>query len=177
MTGALVQLAGLFAVLSLLSVGGGNGVLPDMQRAAVDQYGWLTASQFLDLFAISRATPGPGALLVVLIGLKAAGLLGALVAGVSMFAPSCLIVHLAARFWDRAARSPWRDAAERALAPVAVGLTLGSGIALIRTTEGGWPAWLVTGGSALLLATTELHPMIVLAGGAAVLLVLGGTAG
>ena len=174
MTGVLAQLAGLFVVLSLLSVGGGNGVLPDMQRAAVDQYHWLTARQFLDLFAISRATPGPGALIVVLIGLKAAGVLGALVAGISMFAPSCVIVHLAARYWDRASRSAWRELAERALAPVAVGLTLGSGIALIRGTEHDWPAYAVTAGSTLLLTLTELHPMIALAAGAAVLLAVGG---
>jgi chromate transporter len=169
----LAQLVGIFVVLSLLSVGGGNGVLPDMQRAAVDQHHWLTARQFLDLFAISRATPGPGALIVVLIGLKAAGFVGAVVAGLSMFVPSCLIVHLAARFWSRAARSAWRETAERALAPVAVGLTLGSGIALVRGTEHGWPAYGVTAGSTLLLTLTELHPMIALSAGAAVLLVIG----
>lgn len=169
----LAQLVGIFVVLSLLSVGGGNGVLPDMQRVAVDQHHWLTAPQFLDLFAISRATPGPGALIVLLIGLKAAGIAGAVVAGLSMFVPSCLIVHLAARFWGRAARSAWREVVERALAPVAVGLTLGSGIALVRGTEHGWPAYGVTAGATLLLTLTELHPMIALTAGAVVLLVIG----
>ncbi len=33
---ALLQLAGLFAMLSMLAFGGGAGVIPDMQRAAVD---------------------------------------------------------------------------------------------------------------------------------------------
>ena len=174
MIGPLAQLAGLFVVLSLLSVGGGNGVLPDMQRAAVDQYHWLTSRQFLDLFAISRATPGPGTLIVLLIGLKAAGLAGALVAGLSMFAPSCLIVHLAARFWGRAAGMAWRVIAERALAPVAIGLTLGSAIALVRLTGHDWRAYAVTAGSTLLLTLTDLHPMIALAAGAAVLLAVGG---
>lgn len=174
MIGVLAQLAGLFVVLSLLSVGGGNGVLPEMQRAAVDQYHWVTARQFLDLFAISRATPGPGALIVLLIGLKAAGVLGALVAGVSMFAPSCVIMHLAARYWNRAARSARREIIERALAPVAVGLTLGSGNALIRGTEHDWLAYAVTAGCTLLLTLTEMHPMIALAAGAAVMLAVGG---
>jgi chromate transporter len=75
----LLQLIGLFAVLSMLAFGGGSGVIPDMQRAAVDRYHWLTAREFLDMFAISRAAPGPGSLIVVLIGLKAAGLAGAAV--------------------------------------------------------------------------------------------------
>jgi hypothetical protein len=75
----LLRLAGLFSLLSMLAFGGGAGVIPDMQRAAVDRYQWVTAGQFLDMFAISRAAPGPGSLIVVLIGLKVAGLLGAAV--------------------------------------------------------------------------------------------------
>ena len=47
-------------MLSMLAFGGGAGVIPDMQRAAVDQYHWMTAREFLDMFAISRAAPGPG---------------------------------------------------------------------------------------------------------------------
>ena len=60
MNPVLLQLAALFAMLSMLAFGGGAGVIPDMQRAAVEQYHWLTASEFLDMFAISRAAPGPG---------------------------------------------------------------------------------------------------------------------
>src|SRR6201999_1754205 len=111
---------------------------------------WLTAKEFLDMFAISRATPGPGSLIVLLIGLKAAGLAGAAVSFTAVFAPSsftpivppsCLVVHLVARSWQRAARSAWRALVERALAPVAVGLTFASGFALMRRTERGGGAW------------------------------------
>ena len=56
-----------------------------MQRAAVDVHHWLTGPEFLAFFAISRAAPGPGSLIVVLIGQKAAGLAGALVAFLGMF--------------------------------------------------------------------------------------------
>ena len=96
MTAVLLQLFGLFAVLSVIAFGGGAGVIPDMQRAAVDQYHWLTAREFLDLFAISRASPGPGSMIVVLIGQKAAGLAGAAVSFVAMFGPTCVIIHFVA---------------------------------------------------------------------------------
>lgn len=168
----LWQLLRLFALLSVLSVGGGNGVLPDMQRAAVERYHWLTSREFLDVFALSRAAPGPGSLIVALIGQKAAGPVGALVAVLAMFGPSCIIVHVAARLWGRTADAAWRETAERALAPVAVGLTFASAIALIRA-EDNWHAWLVTAGAGLVLATTELHPLFALAGGAAVMAALG----
>lgn len=174
MIATLVQLALLFGGLSLLAFGGGTGTLPDMQRAAVDAHHWITAPEFLDFFAISRAAPGPGSLIVVLIGQKAAGLAGALVSFMAMFGPSCVLVYFAARVWHRAAHTAWRALLERALAPVAIGLTFASGLALIRGTEHGWVAYAVTAGATLAFAFTELHPLALLAGGAVVLLVAGG---
>src|SRR3954453_11101849 len=127
----LLQLIGLFAMLSMLAFGGGAGVIPDMQRAAVDQHHWLTAKEFLAMFAISRAAPGPGSLIVVLIGLKAAGLAGAAVSFAAMFAPSCLAAHLVARHWHGPAQAVWRAGGERAVASIAVGLTFASGLSLM----------------------------------------------
>ena len=169
----LLRLAGLFGLLSMLAVGGGAGVIPDMQRAAVDRYHWMTAAQFLDMFAISRAAPGPGSLIVVLIGLKVAGLIGAAVSFVAMFAPSCLAVHFVARTWHNAAQAPWRRTLEQALAPIAVGLTFASGLALMRGTEHGWLPWSVTGISTLLFSVTEINPILLLLAGATAALVLG----
>jgi chromate transporter len=169
----LLQLAGLFAMLSMLAFGGGAGVIPDMQRAAVDHYHWLSAREFLDMFAISRAAPGPGSLIVLLIGLKAAGLAGAAVSFTAMFAPSCLAVHLVARYWHRAARAAWRALVERALAPVAVGLTFASGLSLMRGTEHGWLPWSVTIASTALFGMTNVNPILLLGLGAGTLLLVG----
>jgi chromate transporter len=167
----VLQLALLFGGLSLLAFGGGTAVLPDMQRAAVGLHHWLTGPEFLDFFAISRAAPGPGSLIVVLIGQKAAGLAGALVAFVAMFGPSCALTYVAARVWHRYAHAAWRVLVERALAPVAIGLTFASGLALIHGTEHGWLTYTVTAGATLAFAFTELNPLALLAGGAALLLV------
>jgi chromate transporter len=169
----LLQLLGLFAGLSMLAFGGGSGVIPDIQRAAVDQHHWMTAREFLDMFAISRAAPGPGSLIVILVGLKAAGLAGAAVSFTAMFAPSCLAVHVVARFWHRAARSAWRAVVERALAPVAIGMTFASGLSLMRGTEHGLAPWGVTIVSTALFSLTEINPILLLAVGAGTLLLVG----
>jgi len=169
----LLQLAGLFALLSMLAIGGGAGVLPDMQRAAV-AHGWVTSQEFLQMFAISRAAPGPGSQIVVLIGQKAAGLAGAAVAFVAMFGPSTLLVFFSARFWHRAEHRSWRALVERAMAPVAIGMTFGSGLALLHTTEHGWVAYAVSIAAMLAFAFTDLHPFVMLGIGAAVLLAVGG---
>jgi chromate transporter len=169
----LLQLIGLFAGLSMLAFGGGNGVIPDMQHYAVRRYHWLSAEEFLDVFAISRAAPGPGSLIVLLIGLKAAGIAGAAVSFFAMFVPSSLAVHVLARYWQRAARFAWRTVLERALAPIAVGLTFASGLALMRGTEHDRLSWGVTIISSALFGLTDINPILMLAIGAGALLLVG----
>jgi chromate transporter len=173
MIATLIQLALLFGGFSLLAFGGGTAVIPDMQRVTVNTYHWVTAPEFLAFFAISRAAPGPGSLIVVLIGQKAAGLAGAVVAGLSMFGPSCALVYGAAQVWHRTTGAPWRRHVERALAPIAIGMTFASGIALIRGTEHGWHTYAITAGATLLLSVTRTNPLFVLAGGAVAMLLAG----
>lgn len=170
----LLQLFWLFAVLSMVALGGGAGVIPDIQRAAVETYHWLTAKEFLDLFAISRTAPGPGSMIAVLVGQKAAGVAGGVVAFVGMFGPSTLIVHFLARFWNRAARKPWRAVVERALAPIGIGMTFATGLSLARGTEHQVLSYAITAASTLTFAFTSIHPLVLLAIGASILLLSGG---
>jgi chromate transporter len=169
----IFQLLILFGGLSLLAFGGGIAVIPDMQRAAVDVHQWMTAQQFLDIFALSRALPGPGSLIVVLIGQKAAGIAGAAAAALGMYGPACLLVFFTARAWHRARERAWRRIAERALGPIAVGLTFASGLVLAEGSEHDLASWGITIAATLLLTLTEINPVPVLLGGAAIALVAG----
>lgn len=173
MIATLLQLFWLFGLLSIVAFGGGAGVIPDIQRAAVTTYHWVTAKEFLDLFAISRASPGPGSMIAVLVGQKAAGLAGAAVAFIAMFGPSSLAVYGVAHYWNRAARKPWRAVVERALAPVGIGMTFASGLALARTTEHAPLSYAITAATTLSFAFTSIHPLLLLAIGAGLLLLAG----
>ncbi len=164
----LLQIAATFGVLSLLAFGGGAAVLPDMQRQAVEVHHWMTSREFLDMFALSRAIP-PGSMIVVLIGEKAAGIAGGFVAVLAMFGPSCLLAFALTRLWHRGGGALWREALERALAPVSIGVTIASGIALVRSTEHDWATYAVTATTTLLLAFTRLHPLAAMGAGAAVM--------
>ncbi|HEX2724542.1 MAG TPA: chromate transporter, partial [Beijerinckiaceae bacterium] len=62
MDNRLVALFAVFAPLSLLSFGGGQAIVADIQHQTVDVYGFLSNQEFADLFAISRAAPGPSTL-------------------------------------------------------------------------------------------------------------------
>jgi chromate transporter len=109
-----------------------------------------------------------------MVGLRAAGLAGALVAFVAMFGPSSVVVHCVARFWNRAARRPWRAVVERALAPVGIGMTFATGLALVRGNEHEILFYAITAVSTVVFAFTEIHPLLLLASGAAILLLAGG---
>src|ERR1700756_3663240 len=132
----LLALALVFAPLSLLSIGGGASLLAEIEHQSVAVQGWTTQREFANLFAISRAAPGPGSMLSTLIGWKVAGVAGALDATIAFYLPSSLLVYAAARLWGRWRGSVWHSAVERGLAPIAAGLILAGGIAVLRVSLG-----------------------------------------
>ncbi|HYZ42903.1 MAG TPA: chromate transporter [Stellaceae bacterium] len=162
----LLALAIVFAPLSLLSIGGGAALLAEIEHQSVTVQGWTTQREFADLFAISRAAPGPGTMLSALIGWKVAGVVGAVVVTVALYLPSSLLVYTAARFWGRWRGSVWHTAIERGLAPIAAGLILSGGIAVLRVSPGGpavWAAAILS--TALILCWPRLHPLLLFAAG------------
>ncbi|MBX6745774.1 MAG: chromate transporter [Acetobacteraceae bacterium] len=133
----LLALVLVFAPLSLVSLGGGPSIFAEMQRQSVEVHGWLSDAQFVDLFAISRAAPGPGSLIAALVGWQAAGLAGALVAALALYVPSSLLL-LAIGHWWRRGDSPLRRVIERGLAPIAVGLIFAGVVTLLQADGAGW---------------------------------------
>jgi chromate transporter len=167
----LLQILLLFSSLSLLSIGGGNTVLPEMHHKSVVDYQWLTDSQFADVFAISQAAPGPSILIVTLIGYKAGlaaggelmGIAGAILATVAMMVPAGLLVYFVVQFWERAKNSSVRRAIEKGFAPLTVGLVLASGYVMSRAADQDWRAYLLTGVCTLIFVFTKINPLVVVA--------------
>jgi chromate transporter len=153
----------LFGGASLMSIGGGNSVVPDIELQAVDTYHWITRSQFADLFALAQAAPGPSILIVTLVGYAAAGVPGAVLATAAMVLPAAALVLVFARFWGRARTSPWRFAFEHGLAPVAVGLIASSGIIVARGADHSLAQYALTALATVLFCTTKVNPILVVA--------------
>ena len=164
----LLELASQFLVLSLLSFGGANATLPDIHRRVVDVHHWLTNSEFTQMFALSQAAPGPNVLIVSLIGWKVAGVLGGIVAMLSMCTPSSVLAYWVAHASDRFREAPLRIAIQRGLLPVTVGLIVASGFVLMRTTDHGTVAYVLTLVTLVLMTVTRIHPLLLLAAGAIV---------
>jgi chromate transporter len=129
----LIALLNTFAMLSLLAVGGGTAVLPQMEHESVQIHHWVTAQEFTSMYSLGQLAPGPNMTMVALIGLLTAGIPGAIVVILGFFVPSCLLTYVVSNVWDKFAGSPWRDAVQAGMAPITIGLMLGGVYAVGKT--------------------------------------------
>ncbi|MDE2448809.1 MAG: chromate transporter [Gammaproteobacteria bacterium] len=156
MARSVLALLLVFSPLSILSIGGGQATIPEMQHQAVVVHGWLTNGEFADLFAISRAAPGPSSLIAALIGWHVFGFWGAVAATLGMFLPSSLLMYAVGAWWHRRQDSPIRRAIERGLAPIAVGLVFAGAITILRAAHAGALVLATAAAVCLLQSTTRI---------------------
>lgn len=133
----LLRLAWTFVWLSFLAIGGGLGVVPEMQRQVV-AHRWVTTQEFVDGYALSQLTPGPTMLVAIFVGYRAHGLLGGIVAGIAMFLPVSVLTAVVAGRWEGIRERPWARSTERALAPIGLGLMAAGVYTLTRTAVNDW---------------------------------------
>ena len=136
----LLNLLGVFALLSILAIGGGTAVLPEMKHLTVDVHRWMSDEQFIAIYSLGQLAPGPNMLMVIVIGYHVAGYTGALVAFLAFFVPACVITFVVAKIWDHFDGNPWRAAIQQGMAPLVVGLMASGTIAIARTAVKGWEA-------------------------------------
>ena len=159
----LIHLAMTFALLSVLAVGGGTAVLPEMQTILAHQFG-IDHTQFVHIYSIGQLAPGPNMLMVLVIGYQIAGLIGAGVVLLSFFLPSSLMCFYMGRLWNRFGENPWRRSIQNALEPISIGL-MSSGVYAVAKAS-------VVSGITLALALvtlylilrTKINPVLVILG-------------
>jgi chromate transporter len=162
----LLQLALIFAKLSLLAVGGANATVSEIARQVVDIRHWLTPEQFAQLYAISNAAPGPNVLISSIIGAHVAGIPGAIVATLAMVVPSCALAVVVCRSFERHSQARWRRVVQAALLPITAGLVLAAALVVVRQSDTGWLTVAITLMVAVAAFRTTIHPLYLLGGGA-----------
>lgn len=66
--GTLTRMGWFFTKAALLTFGGAYAVLPYVYQGAVENYGWITATQMIDGLALGETTPGPLIIVVAFVG-------------------------------------------------------------------------------------------------------------
>jgi chromate transporter len=177
MNNTLLQIAILFCTLSLSAFGGGKVVLPTMHHDAVqtrpdysfNNHQWMDDADFVNLFSISMAAPGPSMMVVTLVGLKAClpygaamAILGALVATLAMFVPSSFLVYFAGKWWDSWEESPWRHSIMDAIMPISTGLILAATWIIAKTSIHSLPTAIMGVVALLLMLFTKINPVLMM---------------
>jgi chromate transporter len=104
-------------------------------------------------------------MMVVAIGERVGGPLAALVVTAAFFLPTGLLALGVGRLWARLERWPWRDAIQRGLAPVSVGLVVAGSISLARDALGGWLSVALAAIVFAALLATRINPAFLVLGG------------
>ncbi len=169
-----------FLQIGLFSFGGGYAALPLIQGQVVTEHGWLTMKEFTDLITISQMTPGPIAVnSATFVGIKIAGIPGALAATLGCILPSCIIVTVLAGLYLKYRNMGMLQGILNSLRPAVVAMIAAAGISILITAFWGndgaiilsktnWIMVLIFAGCIVLLQKLRMNPIwvMVLAGAA-----------
>ena len=173
-----LQLFFSFLQIGMFSFGGGYAAMPLIQGQVVTLHGWLTISEFTDLITISQMTPGPIAVnSATFVGMKIAGIPGAIVATAGCILPSCVIVTILARLYLKYRNLDLLQGVLKSLRPAVVAMIASAGILILKDAfwENGesmsfagteWSMVMIFGICVLLLQKKKMNPIwvMVLAG-------------
>lgn len=152
--------------LSLLSIGGGTAIIAELEGEVVRGRHWLSSQDFLQLFAVSRAAPGPGVMLATLIGWKMAGWAGAILATLALFLPSSLLFYGVYRASHKHRAKRWHRVLREGLAPIGTGLMIAGVLAIMRISGGGGvPIAITLMAAAVLYRYSSVPPLAIILGG------------
>ena len=168
LVGSLGSLAGLvrvFVPIGATTFGGGLAMIPAIEHTVVLEQGWLDPKAFADAIALGQITPGPVAICATFIGYRVAGVAGALVATVAMFAPAMTITLAAGASIERFRASPIVDGVLRTLAPVVIGMLAAATFSLGRAAVAVHVDAALAIGAFVVLVARPVSPLWVLVGG------------
>jgi chromate transporter len=111
-----------FFKIGLFSFGGGYVMIPLLQKE-IEVHGWLAASEFADIVAISQMTPGPIAVnAATYIGQRTAGIAGSTMATLGVSLPSFILIIIVAHLFIKFKENQTIDRILQGIRPATAGL-------------------------------------------------------
>ena len=163
----LARLAWLALVTGALGFGGGFAVLARVRRSVVEDRGWVTAEELVEIIAVASALPGALAPNVfALLGHRLAGIRGAVVAEAAFVLPSAALMVAFGATYDRFRALSEVRAAFAGVNPAVVGVVAAVAVEMGRDAVRSWKDGLVAALAALALVshTMTLLEVVVVAG-------------
>ena len=158
-----LDLVRVFSNISLTLFGGGYVFIPVLDKIIVNEIGWLNSQQFIDCIAMGQITPGPILISATFVGYKMNGIIGALLATFSIFAPSSVIIIFISRFFLYFKNNMFAKKIIQGIKIGIVGLILYSAI-IVLLNKGNIDVFtvIVFISSIIILIKTKVHPVILI---------------
>ena len=121
--------------------------MPLMMYEVVARRHWLDSRVFMDGIALGQVTPGPIVITATFVGYQVRGILGAIVATISIFAPSFFLVLVTVPYFDRLQRSRLFRGALSGILASFIGLLLAVTVHFSMAVSWSLPAILLVGAS------------------------------
>ncbi len=175
----LLVLAYEFFKAGLFAIGGGLATLPFLMEMSRAHPAWFSIDELMNMIAVSESTPGPiGINMASYVGYHVSGILGAVIATLSLVLPSYIVVLIVVRILDRFRNNRRINGGLEGLRPAVTGLIAAAGYSvlwasLFRTVGGAtqfqWLAFvlfLCFFTAMQLKPFQKLHPILYIAAGA-----------
>lgn len=163
----LVNLFISFLKIGTFSFGGGYAMLPFIQREIVENHGWISINEFVDIIGISQMTPGPVAInTATFVGYKLSGVLGSVAATLGVVTTSFILVTIASRMIDKFKESKMLKSALMGMRPVLIALIINAFLSLAIESYTDLKSVLISLFIGAILLSKKVHPImsIVIAG-------------
>ncbi|MGD1920965.1 MAG: chromate efflux transporter [Pleurocapsa sp.] len=132
---SLAKLFVTFSGMSLMLFGGGYVFIPMIQEVVVNNYGWVTQTEFTNAIAMGQITPGPILISAAFIGYVVKGIAGAFVSTVAIFFPSGLLMVTMSHLLERIKGSIIIQAALKGIRPAVIGMIFTAAIVVAQTSQ------------------------------------------
>lgn len=127
-----LQLFLCFLQVGMFSIGGGYAAMPLIQSLIVEERGWITMQEFLDLITIAEMTPGPiNVNSATFVGITVAGIPGAIAATLGCIFPALFLVTLLAYIYYRYKNLSVLQSILASLRPAVVALIASAGVSVL----------------------------------------------
>lgn len=163
--GRVAEIFIAFFKTGIFGFGGGQAVVPLIQREIVENYSWMSIEEFTDAYALGNSLPGPIATkLAALIGYKTGGVLGVLAALVGTILPSAIAIIVLSTIYYKFKDTKWLSGMMTAVRPVVVMLIASVVFSMGKASFGSIHTYILAVAAGFLIFFTNVHPVFIILG-------------
>lgn len=159
---SLAKLFVTFSGMSLMLFGGGYVFIPMIQEVVVNNYGWVTQTEFANAIAMGQITPGPILISAAFIGYVVKGIAGAFVSTVAIFFPPGLLMVTMSHLLERIKHSIVIQAALKGIRPAVIGMIFTAAIVVAQTAQIHWASLLILAASLAAIWKLKLEVVLII---------------